>query len=50
MFLALNAYNTFTDEEKEIEKLFGKLRKANFIAQISQIDPFLLQLMLISVL
>ena len=27
MFLALNAYNTFTDEEKEIEKLFGKLRK-----------------------
>ena len=29
MFMALNAYNTFTDEEKEIERLFGKLM--NFI-------------------
>ena len=27
MFMALNAYNTFIDEEKEIERLFGKLWK-----------------------
>ena len=24
IFLSLNAYNTFTEEEKEIERLFGK--------------------------